>query len=370
MRLATYNVENLFRRPAAMNMATWADGKPVLDDLRKLNDLINRDTYTASVKSQILATMGQYPGLVNNGSSKFLRLREIRDKLVRRRAAGPQIEVNGRDEWVGWFELVDEGLDETAILNTGRILGLVNADVQCLMEVEDRIALRRFNSNVLTDVGATPFDHAMLIDGNDERGIDVALLHRDPFVLKSIVSHSEDLDPAGNAIFSRDCAEYELQTPAGNTLLLLVNHFKSKLPPASASNAKRLKQATRVREIYDQRRAEGFQHIAILGDFNDTPDSAPLDPLLQPASGLVDIMQHANFTGDGRGGTFANGAPSQKIDYILLSPALAALVTAGGVERRGVWGGANGTLFPHIPEITKSAEAASDHAALWADLNI
>ena len=29
----------------------------------------------------------------------------------------------------------------------------------------------------------------------------------------------------------------------------------------------------------------------------------------------------------------------------------------------GVWGGKNGTLFPHYPEMTKAAEAASDHAA-------
>ena len=56
-----------------------------------------------------------------------------------------------------------------------------------------------------------------------------------------------------------------------------------------------------------------------------------------------------------------------KLDYILLSPALAARVTAGGVERRGVWGGTNGTLFPHLPEITKEVEAASDHAALLVD---
>ncbi|MBY0506204.1 MAG: hypothetical protein K2X03_19965 [Bryobacteraceae bacterium] len=369
MRLATYNVENLFRRPAAMNQATWAQGNPALADLRKLNQWVNLPTYSNSVKSQILATMGKYPGLLTRGDSKFLRLREIRDKLVRRRAAGPQIEVNGRDEWVGWFELVEEDLDDQAILNTGRILGLVNADVQCVMEVENRTALRRFNEQVLTDVGVSPFDHAMLIDGNDERGIDVGLLHRAPFTLQSMLSHAEDEDAAGE-IFSRDCAEYSLRTPAGNTLLLLVNHFKSKLPPPAASNAKRLRQATRVREIYDQRIAEGVQFIGILGDFNDTPDSAPLQPLLEPASGLTDIMQHPAFTGDGRPGTFANGAASSKIDYLLLSPALAARVTAGGIERRGVWGGVNGTLFPHLPEMTRSVEAASDHAALWVELNV
>src|SRR5262249_13886998 len=151
-----------------------------------------------------------------------------------------------------------------------------------------RTALRNFNKRVLTDVSAVPFDHAMLIDGNDERGIDVALLHRNPFDLRRMLSHAEDADAVGE-VFSRDCAEYELITPLGNTLLLLLNHYKSKLPPAAQSNAKRLRQATRVKAIYDQRITEGFTFIAVLGDFNDTPIAAPLQPLLSPASGLTDI---------------------------------------------------------------------------------
>jgi hypothetical protein len=36
----------------------------------------------------------------------------------------------------------------------------------------------------------------------------------------------------------------------------------------------------------------------------------------------------------------------------------------------GVWGGKNGTLFPHYPEITEAVEAASDHAAIWAEIDI
>ena len=50
-----------------------------------------------------------------------------------------------------------------------------------------------------------------------------------------------------------------------------------------------------------------------------------------------------------------------------MSPALAARVTHAGIERRGVFGGQNGTLFPHLPEITTAVEAASDHAALFID---
>jgi hypothetical protein len=48
-----------------------------------------------------------------------------------------------------------------------------------------------------------------------------------------------------------------------------------------------------------------------------------------------------------------------------MSPKLADKVVSGGIERRGVWG-----KFPHFPEITKPVEAASDHAAVFVDLNI
>lgn len=57
------------------------------------------------------------------------------------------------------------------------------------------------------------------------------------------------------------------------------------------------------------------------------------------------------------------GAASAKLAYLMMSPALSARVTADGIERRGVWGGVNGTLFPRLPEITQKIEAASGHAA-------
>jgi hypothetical protein len=49
---------------------------------------------------------------------------------------------------------------------------------------------------------------------------------------------------------------------------------------------------------------------------------------------------------------------------------VAATVKKAGIKRRGVWGGKNGTLFPHLPEIKSSKDAASDHAALWVELDI
>jgi hypothetical protein len=107
----------------------------------------------------------------------------------------------------------------------------------------------------------------------------------------------------------------------------------------------------------------------VLGDFNDTPTSAPLRPLLKQTD-LKDISTHPSFTNDGRPGTFRNGTKNEKIDYLLLSPALFSNVIGGSVFRTGVWGGKNGTLWPIYNTMTRPIHAASDHAAIYADVNI
>ena len=246
----------------------------------------------------------------------------------------------------------------------------VNPDVLSVIEVDNRIALKRFNEQLIPLVGGKPYEHVMLIDGNDDRGIDVGLVTRAGFDIMSMCSHVDDPFNGGR-LFSRDCPEYEIKLPSGQRLLLLVNHFKSKgFGTTSVSNAKRKAQAAKVRAIYDQRLVDN-PRIAVIGDLNDSPDTGPLDPLLKNGSTLKDIFTHPSFQDPtGRPGTFGNATKSQKLDYILLSPHLFGAVTAAGVLRKGVWGGKNGTLWPHYDEMEKAVHAASDHAAIWVDLAI
>jgi hypothetical protein len=103
---------------------------------------------------------------------------------------------------------------------------------------------------------------------------------------------------------------------------------------------------------------------------NEIPANTPMDPLVRQGSTLKDISSHPKFDSGGRAGTHGNCGPSAKLDYVLLSPDLYAMVKAAGVERRGIWGGVNGTIWPHFAEVSNADEAASDHAALWVDLDI
>lgn len=216
----------------------------------------------------------------------------------------------------------------------------------------------------------------MLIDGNDDRGIDVGVMARRNYEIVRMCSHVDDEDATGQ-VFSRDCARYDIKTPLGNTLVLLVNHFKSKgYGDPQQSAAKRLRQATRVREIYEACIAEGHEFVAIAGDLNEIPDESPtkppnpLYPLTGPDSPLTDIMKHLEFQADNWPGTFGNGGKSNKLDYILMSPGLSAKVVRGGIERRGVWDGHMGQRFPQLPTMQRDTDKASDHAGLWVEANI
>lgn len=370
MKVASYNVENLFLRARAMNEETWVEGADVLKMHAEMNRILGKRTYSAADKRKIVDLMKKLGIDKKDDGGEFVILRQNRGHLVRRPTSGGlEVVADGRDDWIGWLDLKTEPVNEVATRMTAKVIHTLGADIISVVEAESRPSLVRFHDDVMPAIGARLYDHIMLIDGNDDRGIDVAIMTRTGFEIESIRSHVDDEDH-GKRIFSRDCAEYHLKTPSNQQLVLLVNHFKSKgFGSQAESNRKRKLQAQRVKTIYEQLRQAGADHVAVVGDLNDTPDSDPLSPLIQ-GTDLKDISEHPNFDDGGRPGTFRNGTASNKIDYVLLSPALFARATGGQIFRMGVWGGTNGTLFPHFPEITKAAEAASDHAAITAEINL
>jgi len=372
MRIASYNVENMFRRPVALNQETWAQGRPILEAYGELQDLLEQPSYSAADKTRIVELLTAL-GLLNSDQSRWVILRRTRGQLVTRRRDGTVlVTAEGRGDWIGWLELKREAVNEVATRNTARVVGDMSADVLAVIEAEDRPALQRFNEDVLPfgfadDTAPWRYRHVMLIDGNDDRGIDVGLLTRERFAITRMRSHVDEEAPNGERLFSRDCPEYELALPGGKALLVLVNHFKSKGHGTQASNnARRLAQATRVAEIYRSRRADGWKRVAVLGDLNDTPDSAPLDPLLN-GSDLKDVSEHPAYIQDGRSGTFQTS--KDKFDYLLLSPELFGTVTLAGLNRSGVWHGPKiKNPWQMLDTLTTPEQAASDHAAIWADV--
>ena len=359
MRIATFNTENLFTRAKVLNFKDNAEGDKILKQVAELQAELANKAYD---KTKILN--------LYNELKEYIEISEERGKLFKRQLfAIKGVAANGVDDWDGSIKFKREKFNDTTRLNTAKVIKALNADVQCLIEVENRDTIHNFNADML---GSRRFPYNILIDGNDDRGIDVGLLSRYP--IKKICTHIFDKEkPASKSyIFSRDCLELELEIANNRSLFVLCNHFKSKGYSTSqtTANARRKLQADKVTDILKANYDLKQDLVVVLGDFNDTPDSKPLKDLLGTAD-LFDVLKLKFGTDIEKTYTYFYKGKTH-LDFILVSKPLKDVFTDAGVERRGMFGLnelSNGTE-KRFDTITAPSNAASDHAAVWADFNI
>jgi endonuclease/exonuclease/phosphatase family metal-dependent hydrolase len=384
VRFASFNVENLFARPKAFNQTTWAEGQPIVDAFREFNELIAQVDYSAADKArmvELLLLVDVYR--TDNGvvrryrtpTPKWAWLRANRGTFdVEHKTTGVEIIADHRVDWMGWLELATEPVDELATRMTAQVISLVGAHVQAVIEAEDRPALARFNDELL----AGRFAHVMLIDGNDSRGIDVGVMTTSDVEITDMRSNVDLPDPAKQTepLFSRDCAEYRCQLPSGEAIWVLVNHFKSQ---SGGGDTKRARQAQGVRTVVDGVINAGQANIIVMGDFNEGPPKLGelpknLMPLFDADSPLVDAYTLESFDVGPRQGTFQSCSIRNRLDYILVSRNLAPKLVKGGIERHGLWGTPTNKNKPRdweiFADISASEQAASDHSAIFVDIDI
>ena len=249
-----------------------------------------------------------------------------------------------------------------ATFNTGRVIAETQADILITIEAESRPTLKRFNEQVLEAEFQFQYAHFMVIDGNDDRGIDVGIMSRFPIV--EIRSHVSDLNSNGDPVFSRDCPEYDVLLPGNKRLAILPNHLKSKRNGDDETSQKRRRLQAETAHTIAKNAQQRTPFVVVAGDLNDTPDSSPLSSLF--TEGFRDVMEHADYPKT-RPGTYLTGLKGQKIDYLILSQALWPKLNTTGIERRGSY---HPNLWDAFDTVTKAEEAASDHHLVWAELDL
>jgi endonuclease/exonuclease/phosphatase family metal-dependent hydrolase len=247
---------------------------------------------------------------------------------------------NRNDDLVPSQKQVDKKL-----ANLSLALNRMEADVLALQEVENLSILQRL-------ARSSGYRYAILVEGNDtRRGIDVALLSK--LKVAGYASHKRDRLPyvegAGlDTQFSRDCLEVHLATP--DPLVLLVNHFKSKVGKGKSSDAKRRSQALRVAQmVQDIGQRYPASAVVVLGDLNDCMESWPLEPLAR--SGLLDPF--ARLTPEQRH-THKYRGQGTALDQILIDRRLQSRLRAGSPE-----------VGNH-----KEFRRCSDHRPMWLDFDL
>jgi len=186
-------------------------------------------------------------------------------------------------------------------------------DIVALQEVENREILERLRIEYLRDTGYAP---AILIEGQDRRGIDVAFLTRLPVIGEPELHPVGFPDHPDRQPDTRGVLQATFELPDGELLTGFVVHFPAPFHPIE------------MREVaYDslnrlRRELPDDHHVFAAGDFNTPKREMDETPMLDERVRPHWIVAHELGCGECRGTNYwAEGDSWSFLDMILYSPA-------------------------------------------------
>lgn len=190
--------------------------------------------------------------------------------VARYRFKDPQNPEPSSDDGFAVNDLAFEMYDPVAKRITAEAIRATGADVLALEEVESLPVLDRWTSELLGDAG---YRQRVLIHGNDDRNIDVAIISKLDITRLRTSRHLRSRS-GRSWLFSRDLLEVDVAVPVDGgpprTLTLLVNHLKSMIGGRAQTRERRLEQAHQLVETLHDRLGPNFDgNFAAVGDFND-----------------------------------------------------------------------------------------------------
>ena len=260
--------------------------------------------------------------------------------------------------------------------NTERIadrIKRIDVDVLAVQEAEDIDTLKQFNRDRLGNA----YKHAVLVDGNDPRLIDVGILSKLPIGGITSWQHATHRSDPSQPVFGRDLLQVEIQNPARSKRLFTIfnNHLKSHYvsytqdPIAGQmSNSQRRKRQAEILAKIAKKQTRPNSAFIILGDMNDPPDSPYLKPFVGDNElSLHNALEDPEETRPAKADTSPppskawthrfkkSGEPAkyELYDQIWLSPALTDDLTGAWIDRRERHGG-----------------DGSDHDPAWVELHL
>lgn len=210
----------------------------------------------------------------------------------------------------------------------------INPDVLALEEIGDTNALMELRGALQAEGQVfADWEFVPAFDTN----IHLAVLSKFPIVGRRAHTNDAFLLDGRKFQVKRGFAEVDIQAAPNFTFTLVAAHLKSRLGAGDADEAEeRLGEAKVLRSIIDGRLARDPQaRLVVLGDFNDTPDSATLKEIIGRGKGKLTDTRPAERNGD-----IAQSGPTyeardvtwtyfygkddtySRFDYLLISPGM------------------------------------------------
>ena len=261
--------------------------------------------------------------------------------------------------------------DNDAKRITGNAIEETEADIVALQEVEGLDTLKRFRSRHI-ERGSRTYPHVALVDGNDPRLIDVAVLSKFPITRIRTHQHVRRSPRSRSYVFSRDCLEVDVAV-GNKSLTLFVQHYKSMIGGRARTRQRRMDQVAATRSIIEARFGRnntGEYPWVVLGDFNDYMEPGTSLSRLVNWNQVEDVI--ARLPADERWTHYwARRSEYRQLDYILLSRSLAQASPADPrIIRQGLPKRARRYTGPRFRRVGENAPKASDHCPVTMDVRL
>ena len=239
----------------------------------------------------------------------------------------------------GEYDDIKEATSEARLKAVAKAIRELDADVLCLQEIESKECLEWFRDTYLKGMG---YDYVASEDVSYYRGVEQSVLSRVPIV-RAQVSSGQDLvisdmesrrtpdeakrlggewaKPGGKLpdVFQRSPLKVDLKTKDGYEFTVFVVHLK-----AGAFDHQRELEALQTEQFVEAMLKENPDaNVAVLGDFNSQPNAMSAKVLRISDDGLVSAFDW-RFDKKAPRETYTTHASGRSIDFIVMSPGLAA----------------------------------------------
>lgn len=350
MKIATYNIQNLFHRH---------------------NDLIKQKT-----EIKLEQWNNEFETLrfkQNRKDSDYRRMRELAEFLSLHNSSD-SIKLVTSD--LKSFNNSNTVLiPENAVQNKIKVVAQSNPDILLLQEVESRASLIQFNQLIFKEELQNYYKEIIHLDGNDARGLGMGILLKEGYRIRAIQSFSSERDFDGSFLFTNDLQSYKIETPLGQFIYVLCVQLTSDSMDRKFIE-KRTRQAKMVSQVYEELRLGGNEMILVLGTLNAPKYSKSISPILK--TDMINIAELSNFevaldtgidSGYYRMGAYRKGVNVKQNDYLLASPAMKDRIYGSGMNRKAIWP-LKRPEWDTYDSMQNEKDAASEHPLLWADFKL
>lgn len=354
MKIATYNIQNIFSRHV---------------DLLDLN-----------FRKKCVIWQEEFEALRLKEKRKdadFQRMRELAKQLELGSTNSRSYSMDNASH--EYHKTIRNGnrvhISEDALNHKIQVVSEIDPDILLLQEVESRAALLKFNELIFKDRPESAYREFIHLDGNIGRGLGMGIMLKDGYRIRAIKSYSSVKDEDKNFLFSNDLQSYKIENPIGQIIYIL-NVQLSSDNEIESSEYERIRQAKMVSEVYENLRCDGNDDIIVLGTFNAPKYSSSISPIFE--TDMINISELSSFhvesdlgfdKGYYRLGAFKKGVNIEQCDYILTSPELKNRIYRSGMNRKAIWP-LTRPQWSTYDSLLNERDSASEHPLLWTKLNL